>query len=85
MFFLLLPAEFIFVVSLIMSFFRVLNYCHGGTAHNVIDPIPERKWTYKKANKLKLKIILPQKTNFKSILCPKEFTADLQNLKSVNI
>ena len=82
MFFLLLPAGFIFVVSLIMSFFRVLNCCHGGTSHNVIDPIPERKWIYKKANKLKLKIILPQKTNFKPISCPKEFTAGLQNLNS---
>ena len=48
----------------------------------MIDPTPERKWMYKKANKLKLKIILPEKTNFKPISCPKEFTADLQNLDS---
>ena len=48
----------------------------------MIDPTPERKWIYKKANKLKLKIILPEKTNFKPISCPKEFTADLQNLNS---
>ena len=44
------------------------------------DPTPERKWIYKKAYKLKLKIIVPEKTNFKP--CPKEFTADLQNLNS---
>ena len=48
----------------------------------MIDSTPERKWIYKKANKLKLKTILPQKTNFKPISCPKEFTADLQNLNS---
>ena len=48
----------------------------------MIDPTPERKWIYKKANKLKLKIILPEKTNFKPISSPKEFTADLQNLDS---
>ena len=29
---------------------------------------------------LKLKIIPPKKTNIKSISCPKEFIADLQNL-----
>ena len=46
----------------------------------MIDPTPERKWIYKKAYKLKLKIIVPEKTNFKP--CPKEFTADLQNLNS---
>ena len=48
----------------------------------MIDSTHERKWIYKKANKLKLKIILPEKTNFKPISCPKEFTADLQNLNS---
>ena len=31
---------------------------------------------------LKLKIIPPKKTNIKSISCPKEFIADLQNLNS---
>ena len=46
----------------------------------MIDANPERKWIYEKANKLKMKIILPQKTNFQPISCPKEFTADLQNL-----
>ena len=46
----------------------------------MIDSTPERKWIYKKANKLKLKTILFQKTNFKPIPCPKEFTADLENL-----
>ena len=42
----------------------------------MIDPTPERTWIYKKAYKLKLKI------NFKPVSCPKEFTADLQNLNS---
>ena len=59
-----------------------MNYYHGGTANNVIDPTPERTWIYKKAYKLKLKIILPAKTNFKPISCPKEFTVDFQNLYS---
>ena len=49
----------------------------------MIDPTPERKWIYKKADNLKLKIIPPpKKTNIKSISCPKEFIADLQNLNS---
>ena len=48
----------------------------------MIDPTPERKWIYKNTDNLKLKIILPKKTNIKSISCPKEFTADLQNLNS---
>ena len=65
-----------------ISLFRVLNYYHDGTANNVIDPTPERKWIYKKANKLKLTIILPEKTNFKPISCPKEFMAELQNVNS---
>ena len=33
-------------------FFRVLNYYHGGTANNVIDPTLERKWIYKKAQQI---------------------------------
>ena len=48
----------------------------------MIDPTPERKWIYKIADDLKLKIILPKKTNIKPISCPEEFTADLQNLNS---
>ena len=46
------------------------------------DPTPEKRRIYKKADKLRLKIILPKKTNVKSISCPKEFTVDLQNLNS---
>ena len=79
----ILPAElFLFIVNLIISLFklRILSYYHGGTANNVIDPSPERKRIYQKADKLKPKIILSKKTNIKSISCPKEFTADLQNL-----
>ena len=48
----------------------------------MIDPTPERKWIYEKADKLKLEIILSKKTNIKPILCQKEFTVDLQNLNS---
>ena len=44
----------------------------------MIDFTPERKWIFK----LKLKIILHQKINFKPISYPKELTADLQNLNS---
>ena len=55
-----------------------MYYHHGGTANNVIDFTPERKWIYK----LKLKVILPQKTNFEPTSYPKELTADLKNLNS---
>ena len=48
----------------------------------MIDPTPERKWIYEKADKLKLEIILSKKTNIQPILCQKEFTVDLQNLNS---
>ena len=48
----------------------------------MIDATSERKWIYKKADKLNLKIILPKKTNIKSISCPKGFTADLQIFNS---
>ena len=48
----------------------------------MIDPTTERKWIYKKADNLKLEIIPPKKTNIKSLSCPKEFIADLQNSNS---
>ena len=48
----------------------------------MIDPTTERKWIYKKADNLKLENIPPKKTNIKSLSCPKEFIADLQNLNS---
>jgi len=35
-------------------FFRVLSYFKGGTADNIIDPTPDKKWLKAKAKKLNL-------------------------------
>ena len=52
----------LFIVNLIVFVcLRILNYYNGGTANNIIDPNPERKWIYKKAGKLKLKISSPKR------------------------
>lgn len=63
--------------------FRILSYYNVGTENNIIDPTPEKKWLYKKASILKLKIVVPKQSNLQFVgKCPGEFQADLQNLNS---
>jgi len=50
-------------------FFRVLSYFKGGTADNIIDPTPDKKWLKAKAKKLNLIIRSKIKTAIE-ITCP---------------